>query len=195
MGDGYVRTCSKKPFIAANMIARTYLEHLSSEVFPICSKDVTLKRTAQEMVEKNRDNGFRPNAKVENYSDIYSWGTVCHPELRQYEKWYSTGEKVFPEDIDLTPTVLKHWHCGDGSLQKGKWAVITLTNERENKDKIENIFNRVGLEDFFWDEYERANKEGYKCEIVFRQEGTKNFFEHIGKPLPGFKYKWPENRR
>jgi len=117
---------------------------------------------------------------------------MSHPDLQKYVAWYSTGDKLFPKDLELTPTALKHYFAGDGCLCEGLYARMSICNERSNKDKIAKIFETAGLTDFYWSENERkGEREGYKASIKFTAAGTENFFDYIGRdPLPGFEYKW-----
>ena len=65
-----------------------------------------------------------------------------------------------------------------------------VCHEWENGEKISEMFQSVGLTDFWWHDRERNNREGHYTVLQFRKEGAKNFFEYVGKPLPGFSYKW-----
>jgi len=111
MGDGNLRRNGKNPHIKIVMISPNYLEYLD-EMFGCLGTGIRLTQTAAESAKRNRDSGFSPNAKEENYSDLYQWRTRSLPELHDFN-WYKTGKKVWPEDIELTPTVLKHLYCGD----------------------------------------------------------------------------------
>jgi len=195
MGDGYLATDKKNPYMQVRMTSPDYLNCLSEDVFSIISNGVHLKRTATECAQRDRESGFNEDAKAENYSDIYEFRTMCHPGLQKYEKWYSTGEKVFPTDIKLTPTTLKHWFCGDGCLVNSKWPKITLCNESSEEEKINNLFNEAGLSDFFWNKTQKRNSGVKMASIYFREEGARKFYDYIGEPLPGFSYKWPEKGR
>lgn len=135
-----------------------------------------------------RFSGFRPKVSSENYSDVYVWYTSNNEEFQEFAEWYSTGEKVFPEDIDLTPTVLKYWYVCDGSLHQRQSShrerfTIGLYNEIDNKEKIKSMFLRKNLpEPSFW-----TDGEAY-----WNVNETEELFEYIGKSLPGFEYKWPK---
>jgi len=186
MGDGYIHRSLSTPKLVVDMTAKNYLNYLSNEVFSSESGEPFLKRSAERAAERSRERGKNPDAKAENYSNLYRWHTMCHPGLQTYANWYRSGSKVFPPNIELTPTVLKHWYCGDGSLTHHGCPKITLCNESDNKNKINEMFSRVELTDFFWKE----NKS--ETTIQFRAEGAENFFEHIGSPLPDFLYKWAD---
>ena len=196
LGDGCValQEESRHPYLIVACIEEDYLNYLSKNLFPLFSHDVTLSKTAEENAQIHRETGFRPNADAETYSDVYRWRTMAHPELHQYRDWYSSGSKVFPKDIKLTPTTLKHWYCGDGHFDaKSNYASITMSNERENYNKITKIFKWAGFEDFTWFRTEQSGEQKDKACIKFNREGTRWLFRYIGDPLPGFEHKWPDN--
>jgi len=187
MGDGSLVRETVSPSVNVIMTTKSYLQHLSTDCFPVCSGGVYLRFTSEEAAAQVRRSGWHDDAKAKDYSDIYQFTTMCHPELERYESWYLTGEKVFPENIELTPTSLKHWYVGDGCLERGKDPKITTCNEFESKEKINSMFYKVGLTGFYWNEADKS--------IRFREEGTENFFNYVGRdPLPGFEYKWPEQQ-
>jgi len=183
------------PCVMTMMSTRTYLLHLSNKIFPVLSGGVSVGRTPQEGARAARQSGFRPDADAGNYSTMYQFRLFSHPGIEKYRNWYSTGKKVFPSDLELTPTSLKHYFVGDGTFDETDHSVsICISNERDNRGKIVNMFERAGFTDFEW--YRISRKE-WKDEagVRFRKEGTENFFDYVGDPPPGFAYKWPEDRR
>jgi len=198
MGDGHIdRDNNRNPFLKCGMISPNYLKYIDGE-FGIFGHGVSLKKTDKESAKQCRDRGFRPNAKAENYSDVYQWYSMRHPELQEFAEWYSTGTKVWPRDIELTPTVLKHWYCGDGSWNnsgENNCIRIAMANEVKNTDKVDQMFENVGLpspSNYAISE----RKNGYKnCDAVFTVDQSKELWKYMGEPLPDFEYKWPEQYR
>lgn len=195
MGDGNIKIEPNNPFLRCGMITKPYLEY-TDEVFGMLGTGVRLKCTAAENAKHKRDSGFRPNARVENYSDVYIWRSRCLPALQPFAEWYSSGSKVFPEDIELTPTVLKHWFCGDGSFQNSgssHYLSIAMSNERRNKGKIERYFEEgPGVQISNWVEYSYEDRDTVICAAEFSRSDSEELWEYMGDPLPGFEYKWPE---
>ena len=186
MGDGSLYRGNKNPYIQCDMISKNYLEFLHDE-FGILSNGVKFHISAEDNAQRSRDSGFSPDAKAENYSDQYRWTTISHPQLHNWN-WYGTGKKVWPADIELTPTVLKHWYCGDGHFNNAgsnKHIQIAMSNESENTEKVTEMFKRAG---FSTSNY---NIIGNVCDLTFTVDESQRIFDYMGDPLPGFEYKWP----
>jgi hypothetical protein len=194
MGDGTIYRESKNPYLQVVMISPNYLNCVANK-FGILGGEVTLKETAAKSAQKAKESGFDLNAKEENYSDTYEWRSVCHPELHEFANWYASGEKVWPEDIQLTPTVLKHWYCGDGywGNTSGKNRIsIGMSNEVDKTEKVDKMFERANIPSP--NTYNITNtKNGSKsCDALFTVSQSKELWEYMGEPLPDFEYKWPE---
>jgi len=189
MGDGSINNCGKNPYIRVGVISPNYLEYVSDQ-FGVLGGEVCLRQTAEESAKHDRDRGFSPNAKKENYSDVYFWQSMCHPELQKFADWYSSGKKVWPADIELTPTVLKHWYCGDGYWDNNHYnnhIRIAMANEIDNTDKVDQMFRNVGLP--VPSNYAISESN---CVATFTVEQSKELWKYMGEPLPDFEYKWPE---
>ena len=172
MGDGYISSQSKNPFLDVSMVNKKYLEYLDN-IFGIFSKGVKLHR-------KEKD--FKDDWK---HQDIYRFRTSTHPGFNFLYNWYKTGQKKIDKNFSLSPTILKHWYVGDGNLQRNNRIRIATVNEINSKKKIEKIFLRSGLPepDYWW--------EGKGSYMAWNEKGTKVLFNYMGNPLPGFEYKFP----
>lgn len=188
MGDGYLATSSKNPHIQAKMITPEYLEHIDSE-FDTFGNGVKLGQTAAEHVDEMHRSGFRPDASVENYNDVYRWSSRCHPDLSVFEEWYEGGEKCWPSDIELTPLTLSHWFVCDGHWAKDRshdYITISMVNERENKDKVEDMFSSSGLPTpSRWGTGENV------CYAAWTADDSRFLHDYMVSPIPGFEYKFP----
>jgi len=191
MSDAWLRTNRRNNRICIEMINKEYLEYLDS-LFGVLSTGVKLRMTANESAKKAKKSGFRPNAKPQNYHNVYKWQVRSHPELESYEKWCESGKKVWPKDITLTPTVLKSFYIGDGTYDRQtKQLSIALNKESDNKTKIENYFENADLPVPNWSESKGEN--GRKmCRIYWTCGNSDDIFEYMGSPPPGFEYKWPK---
>jgi len=196
MSDGTVSTNpndKSNPRLQCKMINKKFLEYIDKEIFPKLGLGVKKTRTAKESLKDLEERRFRTTGDLENYNDIYSWQTRRLPDFRIFYDWYSSGEKIFPEDIKLTSKVLKYWYVGDGSYNKknGKRHIqIAMSNERENKDKIETYFKEAGLpEPNSWNENKREDGS-LRCSAVWNVSESKELLNYMGEPIKGFGYKW-----
>lgn len=197
MGDGHISEKHKNPHIVCNMSSPNYLKFLDRE-FGILSNGVTFLTTAEENAKRDRCSGFNLNAKSENYSDMYRWKCKTHPELEEFAEWYSTGRKIWPQDIELTPIVLKHWYCGDGcrDISKSKGSIeISMANEINNLEKVNQIFENVELPAPSNYNINKRKSGGRRCSAQWTVDQSKELWEYMGEPLPDFEYKWPEQYR
>lgn len=195
LGDGSIVGKDKKnAYLKVDMISQNYLKYLD-DVFGFFSNGVKICATAENKARKNRETGFSPNAEAKDYSDLYRFRTIAHPQINEYADWYSSGKKVWPDDIKLTPTVLKHWYCGDGHWNNGgrkNCIEIAMSNEREHTDKVDKMFERVRLPSPSNYNVSKRPSGGFKCNAQFTVEQSERLWEYMGEPLPGFEYKWPD---
>lgn len=194
LGDGTVDFHHKNARVMVKMISRNYLRYVD-RMFGVLGSSIRLNSTAEEAAEMCRKSGFAENPQVGNYSDVYIWGTRCHPEIQEFVDWYETGEKAFPEDIELTPTVLRHWYVGDGHyLQNDSDHIfITMCNEVDRTDNVECMFERADLPTpCNWSIRPQQKGGGMACAAYWSKKGTVDLFEYMGHSLPDFGYKFPD---
>lgn len=194
MGDGTIYDKfddNRNPRFRVYMTNREYLEYLSRELNTLTTSNPQIHRTSQELADSYSE--FSESNNPDDYKEQYRLQTISHPSLRQLEKWYQSGEKVYPEDLYLSETILKNWYVCDGSFNNNgyrSYIEIHLSNERENKGKIERYFSRIGHPISRWRDDEQENGH-YKTSIIFNKSESNDLFRYMGKPLPGFEYKWP----
>lgn len=189
MGDGCAsyQEAKKNPNIRVGCIVPEYLELLSQE-FGILGNGVFLDKTGDEKAAENRESGWRPDARGEDYSDQYVFTTMSTPDMWQYRQWYATGTKVWPDDLELSPETLTHWFVGDGNNQFDYPSIrLSMNNERENLDKVESYFERAGLPT-----PDRWGITDEACNAVWNKESSEELFEYMEEPVVGYEYKWPD---
>jgi hypothetical protein len=190
MGDGCIYHKSKNAHLETDMTSINYLKYLN-DVFGSLSNGVELHKTNGEAAKRDRNSGFNPKAKKENYSDLYRFKTRSHPKFNEFREWYSSGEKVWPEDIELTPTVLKHWYVGDGchvNENQSSYIKISMMNESKNINKVIKYFSNSGLP-----KPSNHNIQENSCGVFWTVEDSYKLWDYMGEPLPDFEYKWPED--
>jgi len=187
MSDGHInRRKNRLPRLKVVTINREYLEYLD-DIFDVFStSNISCYRTAQQ----SKDSTSLKRFEGSNYSDQYTWTSRSLPELKEWAKWYSSGTKVWPDDIELTPTVLKHLHAGDGSLHKENRVVtIYLSNEKDNKDKVNSYFKNANLPEPIWEEQKRRDGS-ISARIRWNKSESEELLEYMGEPVKGHEYKW-----
>jgi len=195
MGDGWIESIDKRnPALRSEMISKKYLQYVDKKL-GIFGNGVKLLKTAEESAQDARNRNFSPGAKKENYSDVYYWSSMNHPELQRFSDWYSTGGKVWPENIELTPIVLKHWYCGDGhwsNVSSCNNIVISMSKEVNNTEKVNKMFEESNLPSPSNYNISKRKGDGVKCNAQFTVEQSEELWKYMGEPLPDFEYKWPQ---
>lgn len=129
--------------------------------------------------------GVKHRTFEDERSDHYRVRTRSLSELDEYREWYSTGEKVWPEDLILYPETLKMLYVGDGTRVENSggssFLKICSKNEHKNKNKIESMFERIGI---------TPKWHGYS--VRFTTPQSHYLWNYMGSPPPGFEYKWPD---
>lgn len=198
MSDGTVngKNSSRNPCIQVVSSTREYLEYLDTTFGAISASSPSLHMTAEEVAEGLRNTGFSEDAESDDCNDVYRWTTRRHPGISTFEDWYQTGEKVWPEDIELSPLTLKHLFVGDGDHhpnQGSNHIRINISNEAGNEKKINSMLNRIGFDTPYWD-YQKRSDGSIICKIEFTKSQSEKMWGYMGEPLPGFEYKWPTNQ-
>jgi hypothetical protein len=190
MGDGSLDSRDGNPILTVEMVNKEYLEELD-RIFGVLSTGVKHKSSAEEEAKRALHSGFEATGDPSNYSDKYRLRTRSLPDLKEFN-WYTTGEKIWPSDIKLTQTVLKHWYAGDGSLNNNGsrfYLEIHCSNEIDNKDKIGSYFDDIGISIDRWRDDNYGKRRGA---VVFNKESAEKLLSYMGDPLPGFEYKWDQ---
>lgn len=196
MGDGTMcdRFDDKRnPRLRITMTNKQYLEELYGN-YSLWTGKPRVHQTAEQLAEKNHENSFTDSNDPEDFKTQYHLQTISHPGLERYQKWYNTGKKVFPKDIELSPKTLKHWYVCDGAYNNNgsrRYLSIYCANERKNKEKINRMFEEKGFTDYRWNET-KTKTGSWGAAISFTVDETQNLFGYMGEAPKGFEYKWPE---
>lgn len=174
LGDGCLygrRDNGNKPFLTVTLSPEQAIDHLR-EIFGC------LSRNKQEVYTDGRK--------------YHRFETRSHPELETYLDWYQP-DKIWPEDVELTPTAMKWLYVSDGTYDTSdghRRVMIACAKEGEHTDKIERIFEQSGNPISRTYHYERdGRKDDYQ--LHFNASEAEQLFEYMGEPVPGFEYKWP----
>jgi len=190
LGDASLRKWKKDGPNANAYFAKTnkYYDHIayvSSLLFPA--------KKEEEAIKEKKGSG--------DYSHLthFHLRSLTRPELNVYfERWYphwNDYNKVVPEDIEITPTVLLHWFLDDGSSYRRKdrstkGVYIILSTEcfslAEQNMLCEKIMSTFGI---YCKPYPTNSGVGHR--ICVTQSQTKAVYEVIGySPVSSLRYKW-----
>jgi len=164
LGDGCISGRDRVPYFSVSMSGES-------------GKEFTLWLSNELEVSTVR---FEKKLDKDNHNTVYTLRTQSHDYFNQLSDWYSSGEKVYPNDLELTPTILKMWYISDGSLSDSG-PIITCWNESERSNFLMSLFSEIDL-DVTW--------QSGNSNIYIRKSSQQDFFEYMGSPVPGFEYKW-----
>jgi len=85
----------------------------------------------------------------ENSAIYYRYKSISCVELGVlYKKWYPNGKKTVPEDLEFTPTILRQWFVGDGSVKKDGTNVRFHVDgfDKKSVEKLRSCFEKIGVE-------------------------------------------------
>lgn len=192
MGDG---SCSlpelgQNPIMSVTNSNMDFLYLIDEEMGTI-GANIVLNKSAEEVAEEF-------DADVEDCKDVYQWISRTHDGFKEFRDWYSTGQKRFPDNLKLTPLILKYWYCGDGTMREEDGPnsrpslQIGAGNEVDRTGYLEGIFQDIGVSPRF---NISDGKYGKDMNVCFRVDDSEELWNYMGEPLPGFEYKWPENYR
>mgnify|MGYP006271462653 FL=1 len=184
MGDGSIPTQpdGRNGVFHVPMVNRQFLEWYDNRM-GLFTTGVSLKKTAEELAENNRESGFSPNAKAENYHDMYTVWSRSHPYFTRLRSWYESGTKRIPVGFELTPEIAKFWYISDGFLDVDRdrtpRAEIRTHTESDRSDFLLDLFREHGFDPNF-----------RRGTVRFSRDETRSFLDWMGNPPPGFEYKW-----
>lgn len=177
MGDGSISRTASSPRL---MVVNTNIDYLryTKKQLQFLGNPIELYKTGEELEKYHKEYGSVVNEGERQ--DVYRITTMCHPHLKEFAEWYSTGKKVFDEGIQLTSTILRHWYSCDGHLADGSYATFSAKNELERLPQLVEMFKEIGF-----DAWSRRGRE-----IVISVEETKELLNFMEPAPPGMEYKW-----
>jgi hypothetical protein len=96
-------------------------------------------------------------------------------------EWYSSGEKRFPDDLELDPIAVKYWYAGDGRLATHNVNPFSRIATRNEADRSEWLIELLPVDATFSSNY-----------INIPTDQTPEFLNWLGEAVPGYEYKWDE---
>lgn len=127
-----------------------------------------------------KPNGYNTGITYQMCSRVNEFLTM------QYNRWYSNGKKIVPQDIAISPISLKHWYIGDGCLDsdKGYLRQIAIAAHSFTYDEREFLVEKlssIGIDS-------SNRKNGLIC---IKKKSIDGFLKYIGQcPVMCYQYKW-----
>lgn len=116
-----------------------------------------------------------------------------------FYRWYKNKIKVVPKDLVITPTLVLHWFCGDGSTSylsgRNRSRLVLCTHGFSHEEVIflqrvmKNVCN-LGI--YKSNKIKKNGEFGYYLASINTEE-IRKFFNYIGpcpKEVPSLEYKW-----
>lgn len=186
MGDGHIPAYkSGNSQMRIRMTNKEFLDWLNSEL-SYMSNGVRFIQSAEESAKYMRESNFRPNAKKENYSDVWEINTRTHPYFTSLRKNWYTPEKDFPLDlIPFNSVAISMWYVTDGYLcnreNHNPYSAFRLDSQSHKSDEISEKFDDIG--------FKNTVRDGGNV-IAISPNVTPEFLQWLGKAPDGFEYKW-----
>lgn len=161
MGDA---SATSNQQVVCGMTTEEFLEWVDDEM-GLVSTGCRFYRSAEEVPMATKD--------------IYRLTLRNIPDIQKFSYWYDSGQKRFPEDLELTPLIAKVWYACDGSLLGGQegYPSFGVTNELDRSEFLIALMDGIGFE---------STVTGQSLMIY----ETEEFLDWMGDPVPGFEYKW-----
>ncbi len=167
---------STEPEYAQAMMAALPFEWTPPQITP-----------AQSMLIKSQTCQCKESWRVHSLADN------C---LRVYhDEWYSTGKKIVPADVALTPEAVLHWFLGDGSStwqgRPGKQhTLLSFATHGFTKAECEMLCDKLKEADSRMT-FQIHRQRAYWVVETNKYSAVSAFYEYIGAcPYPCFEYKW-----
>jgi len=139
--------------------------------------------------------GIEDTDKIREYQDhrygtfIYRYSSRSYPELLEIRKWfYPDGIKVIPTGMKLTPTLLRQWYIGDGTLarspkpyEKPYMKIAACAFQSDDVAKAVEKINNLGI----------IARHHAGNIIYISPKSARDFLNYIGpSPVECYQYKW-----
>lgn len=97
--------------------------------------------------------------------------TPCYQEFKEQRKrWYPDARKVVPDGLKLTPTVVAHWFCGDGTC--GPSGSLTLLTNSFTRAEVERLCQALEIDLGVKASISKNGRDEHVLQILRRQEAV-----------------------
>ncbi len=103
----------------------------------------------------------------------------------QKQRWYPNGRKQVPSDLMLTPTVLRHWYYGDGSMSNG----VLLCSDGFSDLDLDALQTQLLVLGFPTKRY--PSTSGRRSRLHMGIVASRRFLQYIGScEISCYRHKW-----
>lgn len=183
LGDGSIH--KNGLYFQVEMTNKLFIEWLAGELGYLWTHNISMTNSGV----KSRSGVVQDS----NILDIYRiWTHRGIQKISGMRSWYENNKdrKLYPDNIRLTPLVLKMWYVSDWTYVERSdqdWVILN----KELFDNETEMLLKSWFDSFGWVYNRREVQEG--CDkFVFTIDSTQEIFDYIGDPVPGFEYKWPD---
>lgn len=170
MGDACIET-GGKGHLALSLANEEFLNWLDGELGSL-SNGVSIHMKPKNVNKRRSEN------EIKTRKTIYRLRTPNRDRFKNMrDRWYQDGKKVFPEDLNLTPTKAKYWYICDGSTR-----CICSENESHRPEYLLSLFEPTPITPKW--------TESGGSRVYFEGDEYYKFLDWIGESTPGFEYKW-----
>lgn len=176
LGDGCLKCTGKSAYFSYGTSNIVYRDYLMNRL-----KDLGLEIG---------DTWHYTNTRSDEYQ-LYGFYTKSYVELMDiYNQWYTNEpKKKILAQVELTPTIVKHWYVGDGTLDHDKLKdtyriyIFTCIFSQEENQLLADKLSLIGMPTRV------GHVRHYPC-LRISSMATFEFLNYIGEPVPGYEYKW-----
>jgi len=144
--------------------------------------------------------GIAPSGQIRQRSRHnhawYDFQTRSYRELRPlYDRWYPDGRKHIPDDLVITPLLLRQFFLGDGSCcRHGNGYQVYLYCNCYPWEEVAQLAEKIARAIAVKTDSIYVQSSPYGPRIYFGQAVVvQRFFDYIGPcPISCYQYKWPD---
>lgn len=166
LGDGCIVNDAQEAALVVEMKNREFIDWLDEEL------------------------GWLSNGYTEKKDELARLRTLAHPELTELRGWYWAGEKVFPQQLELTSTMFEMWYVSDGTLERrdGRKPRMRLSTT-QMQEHVDSILSTVPFNlEYTWNVSEGL--WGTSAAVVFSTETTWRLQRNMNERPKGFAHKY-----
>lgn len=135
--------------------------------------------------------------KTHSAKESYTYSTRNHEYLTSiYDKWYVDKKKIIPRDLEITPTMLRYWIFGDGSVHVQKKYTNTISFRLHTNDflyeDVQFLQDKLKEKGFEFAAYKRKYSQPDKGYVMYLNKSKQviELLKYVGDPIACFSYKW-----